>query len=770
LGGGGFGGGVQGFFDVAGPIAASGDVTPATGFSLNGASKQPYALISNGKINLKSGTVYGNTEYLLKNYQAQYVTYPLPKTGPSQWTGPIPFNFSGLASDLVQMSKTLNTYPSTAATTSTSQPGTVTFSGNNRELNVFSLTTDQVGNTLDSSGKKVPTTSFTFSVPAGSGAIINVYTPSNSVVGTNAYFKNARVNGTVPPNSKILWNFVDAQVLQISSMTLPGSILAPLAQAVLQNGAINGTVVVKDTLQVTIELHWFPFQGLTGTRGCLAFDPDWSCSFDTYKDDTGYVVFPAPEAGFLQIPGGSYSVKGVARNSPNHRIWYSFWPALNTPQSMPLAVIFNGGPGFGTSADLFLFNTSSVTFDPLVAGSSLFVSNPDTWQNFANVLYIDAPATGFSYPSDSNMQMDVGTDMDRDAGVFLSTITKFLIRHPALQKNPIILVGESYGGTRATLMLQHLFNYSNGSFNGDDYHDSQLLTDLQNYFSTVFATLAPGIGQVVKIFGHQALIEPALVGDRQYNLPASSKPVYSGKVAACISGNFDVYDCDQAFNWGLGESATAAGKLINSAMTLTSALGVDPTTIQWMYKSDRTQAHGRGCTSCPSSDFMNQQFGFLDSTNDTYLYPENTAVEAPYGLNTSSQAQRWYDSGAGLTVGTDFLHNVYAGVTSFITVAEYDGVIYSPSIAALLNNPTDFGVNAIYDDQATNAIGHQRNGLMSIYYRPDNIPAYVAMPHYYSGHSVPQHQAQSPLLPQQSYLQAHQLQLDIANWYVNTKK
>jgi predicted nucleic acid-binding protein len=77
-----------------------------------------------------------------------------------------------------------------------------------------------------------------------------------------------------------------------------------------------------------------------------------------------------------------------------------------------------------------------------------------TEPRFANLLYIDAPSTGFSYPSNSETnKKDIGIDMDRDAGIFLGVISRFLTRHPTIVANPVVLVGESYGGTRATFMI-----------------------------------------------------------------------------------------------------------------------------------------------------------------------------------------------------------------------------------------------------------------------------------------------------------------------------
>ncbi len=66
-------------------------------------------------------------------------------------------------------------------------------------------------------------------------------------------------------------------------------------------------------------------------------------------------------------------------------------------------------------------------------------------------LYIDAPATGFSYPLDDDIgdgvEPDIGIDIDRDTSNVLRVLLRFLQRHPGLHDNPIIFVGESSAGS-----------------------------------------------------------------------------------------------------------------------------------------------------------------------------------------------------------------------------------------------------------------------------------------------------------------------------------
>jgi hypothetical protein len=92
--------------------------------------------------------------------------------------------------------------------------------------------------------------------------------------------------------------------------------------------------------------------------------------------------------------------------------------------------------------------------------------------------------------------------IDRDAGTFLRIVTAFLLRHPSLLDNRVVLIGETFGGTRATLMLSYLFNYlSVREDSGAGYRDGQLSTALAEYFLAVFGTEEPTSSQISSRFG-----------------------------------------------------------------------------------------------------------------------------------------------------------------------------------------------------------------------------------------------------------------------------
>jgi hypothetical protein len=436
--------------------------------------------------------------------------------------------------------------------------------------------------------------------------------------------------------------------------------------------------------------------------GCLCRDPSWSCSSDTCVDSTGHAVTLAAEAGFFELTGGNYVSEGLARVSPTHRIWYAFRPANVAPASKPLAVFFNGGPGSATSAYLFSFNTGPWTLDPAATGTAQIVANTNNWAQFANLLYIDAPGAGFSYPMslDGGAQPSVGIDLDREAASVIRVVVRFLDRHIPLQSNPVILVGESYGGTRATLMMDRLLNYQLLATSGAAYQDAALYGDLLQHFGAVF----PGQNaqklsaqQIATQFGHQALIEPVVAGQYQWSLNQPDNSV-------CVV-NYDIYQCDMSSGW-TDQAALVASTNLTTLATLRQALGVDPTTIDWLHAAARTRAYGRSSGSVVNTPEMTAAFGVLGA-DDNYFLIRNFSAGSPYDATS-----RWWTDPA---IGVSFLDDVIY-VKTFITNARLDMDVWAPAIPAALGQYSSIVSSSVYDSAPRT--GFVRLGWIDLTYLP----------------------------------------------------
>jgi hypothetical protein len=363
----------------------------------------------------------------------------------------------------------------------------------------------------------------------------------------------------------------------------------------------------------------------------------------------------ATEAGFLQV-GSS-------------RLFYSFHPADDAPESRPLAVFFNGGPGSAT-APLLTQHTAPRTLDPDLSGSTTVGDNPYSWTRFASLLHIDAPTTGFSY--------DVGTSPPMnptlDADIFDEAVLDFLDTHAPVRCNPVILVGESYGGMRATLMLDLLFGAA----------QEPLATHIATH---VAAAQEPAATQ----FAWQVLIQPLVVGDAQNEAQATMAPP--------IPDGADRYNISQPSDWS-DELETRITGAVTHVDTLEALLGIDPRTIPPLLPAARAGVSRCGEDSlfpCSPSGDLDAVLGALAPSDTYFRFFANPFL--PQG-------------GAQQVLGDTFLRNLRT-VHTFITDAALDATIWSPAIPAALATlssvaAVDVGNGTIDVTYADAAIGRRR--------------------------------------------------------------
>ncbi|KAF4881882.1 Carboxypeptidase Y-like protein [Colletotrichum fructicola] len=119
--------------------------------------------------------------------------------------------------------------------------------------------------------------------------------------------------------------------------------------------------------------------------------------------------------------------------------WY--FESRNNPQTAPLLIWVNGGPG-GSSLLGAFYELGPCKINE--AGNST-TKNAFSWTNFANVLFIDQPiGVGFSYTNDSNLWAhdlnDAENDFDKFLDIFLDDV------FPELSNRSIHFAGESFGG------------------------------------------------------------------------------------------------------------------------------------------------------------------------------------------------------------------------------------------------------------------------------------------------------------------------------------
>jgi hypothetical protein len=506
-----------------------------------------------------------------------------------------------------------------------------------------------------------------------------------------------------------------------------------------------------------------------------------------------------PEAGFIDLEAVEYHFQTgsffnrIALRSAPARIWTVFRPADADPDAGPLFVFFNGGPCHATCEGLMSANTAprAVAVDERT-GQGVVVDNPSSWTRIGNLLYIDSRTAGFSYslmenPEDPQRRRHEFEAQNYnsffDGADFVRVILRFLAAHPRLQRNRVVIVGESYGGIRATVMLNLLFYYKSYADGRASFQDAKLVEEIQSHYDAVFPqyrgqTVPPAV--IAGQFSHQVLIQPGISNPNQKQvmarmleapgsiicrlaaetgipyIPWKDQPGSSGtpttnqilnNIYAYLEQiNRDLYMCAKPAGFTLGTFAAAAD-LLCQYEPLCQLIGVDVAAISEMYAHARLNAYkiiGDGHSAVlpsatdeteqrllreqyiaskqrlPTQEDLSSIFGVLQPWDRFYLDLNDEAnLSFIYNRLTFSG---FYDDlywGRSQLYGQMFLENT-AWVDTFITNAAYDLVVFAPAIPEALALHTTV-VSAVRYDPATPSHS-QRPGQILLTYHPGSVP------------------------------------------------
>lgn len=157
------------------------------------------------------------------------------------------------------------------------------------------------------------------------------------------------------------------------------------------------------------------------------------------------------------------------------------------PATRPVAFVFNGGPG-ASSAWLQLGALGpwrlDMTRPPAPSNPATPIANPDTWLDFADLVFIDPPGTGYSRlaSSDPDLRKKFYA-VDGDIAALAEVVRRWTVAHGRAAA-PHLLVGESYGGFRVPrvaralqtsegigvsglLMISPVLDFGDGAFGPD---------------------------------------------------------------------------------------------------------------------------------------------------------------------------------------------------------------------------------------------------------------------------------------------------------------
>lgn len=460
--------------------------------------------------------------------------------------------------------------------------------------------------------------------------------------------------------------------------------------------------------------------------GCLCLDPGWSCTIETCLMPDGTAVGLGPEAGFLAVPPHefSYLVDGDPRQEvvvavPEARMWYVFQPAAEAPETRPLMLFFNGGPVVST-AILLGSNTGPRTADPDVAGAERVVDNPHAWTRSFNLLYVDAHEAGYSYdiaPAEGPAPQPVPFVPEQDAAYFVRTLLAFLARHPQIEDNPVIVVGESYGGTRAAIIAELLLR-SEALVGSGLYRNAALRAAIVEHFARTRPEVeALDAATVASQFGAQVLIQPSIYRALPWPTPDEQARALLG----CVDGG-DSLQCDEPSGWWQerGEALTAT---MTDPASLAALTGVDVTTIAWLHADARTKVYPRGPAMIDLAP-LEAVFGAL-SDGDVHYASPFMRMPVP-GLPYAYPAARY---------GRMFVAALPL-VRTFITHAGKDATVYAPDIPAVLAGIPELVTSSVHETEGPET----RPGRIVVTYAPAAgvaAPVQIRFPYYEdAGHAV----------------------------------
>jgi carboxypeptidase C (cathepsin A) len=127
-------------------------------------------------------------------------------------------------------------------------------------------------------------------------------------------------------------------------------------------------------------------------------------------------------------------------NNPNRQLHYIFLPSQNNPETDPVVLWLNGGPGCSSLIG-FIKEHGPVVIEDYTKSLK---PNEWSWNKVANMIYLESPGgVGFSVNDDPKDKYydDKTTSMENK-----HAIMDFFNRYPEFRKNEFYISGESYAG------------------------------------------------------------------------------------------------------------------------------------------------------------------------------------------------------------------------------------------------------------------------------------------------------------------------------------
>jgi hypothetical protein len=414
----------------------------------------------------------------------------------------------------------------------------------------------------------------------------------------------------------------------------------------------------------------------------------------------------ADEVGFFEVPSYVLEIGAESRPTTPTRIFYAFQRADEAPENKPIVVVFNGGPGAATTPFLLTTGVARRIKDP---GAGAIVENPNRWTKFANLLFVDARKTGFSYdlrPEADEETFTLGWHPMVDATDVVRLTVGFLEKRRTELLERVVLAGESYGGTRINLMLSAaLFGGRAISYTwdrGEPCADEDLKTKLDAYFGSIVGDSQPE--NAARIFGRQIHLQGLFArGLLALGQPAACS---DGSLAGEMTCTGDLYDVREPPT----DPFSGVDATIATVVGFEDLLGFDVRDVPGLQPADRLRAARVWRVEDEDSEAYEedeefqeflalQELANREESADLAavlgpLTPEDRYFKSFSGVGQAPSRQAYYDGDLPPDVTTleppvdddlldGFLDNL-AYTEAFVTDAQYDAILGSYQAPALI--------------------------------------------------------------------------------------
>ncbi|KAJ6786716.1 hypothetical protein PWT90_08974 [Aphanocladium album] len=211
-------------------------------------------------------------------------------------------------------------------------------------------------------------------------------------------------------------------------------------------------------------------------------------------------------------------------NEKNKHLFYWFFESRNDPANDPVILWLSGGPGCSSMTGL-LFELGPAKINSNIQ----VVSNPNSWNNRANLLFLDQPVnTGYSYGEGVDTTLAASKDI-------YALLKLFFQQFPQYAKQDFHIAGESYAGHYIPDDAAEILSHSDSGINLKSILIGNGLTDVYNQYPQ-YPEMACGNG------GYAAVLDQSTCRRMRNAVPGCQRAIQQ-----CYNTQDDD-DCSNASN------------------------------------------------------------------------------------------------------------------------------------------------------------------------------------------------------------------------------